>query len=60
MCFTTKRITPPSASLQRTPKSLHFNLKYLNHYLIIFSKNLDLDFYIYSAASIKVALEIVQ
>jgi hypothetical protein len=59
MCFTTKRITPLSILLQRTLKGLHFNLKYLNHYLIIFSKNLDLDFYIYSAASITVVLEIV-
>jgi hypothetical protein len=49
-CFTTKCIT-----LKNT-KSLIFNLKYLNYYLIIFSKNLDLDFYIYSAAFIKVAL----
>ena len=37
---------PPSVSLQRTPKSLNFNLKYLNHYLIIFSKNLNISFYI--------------
>jgi hypothetical protein len=45
-CSTTERITPPSASLQNTPKSLNFNLKYLNHYLIIFSKNLNISSYI--------------
>jgi hypothetical protein len=47
MCFTTKHITPLSVSLQRIPKGLYFNLKYLNYYLRIFSKNLDLDFYCY-------------
>jgi hypothetical protein len=43
---TTERITLPGLSLQRTPKSLNFNLKYLNHYLIIFSKNLNMSFHI--------------
>ena len=48
--YTTKYIT------LKNIKKLNFNLKYLNYYLIIFSKNLDLDFYIYFIVFIKVAL----
>ena len=39
--YTTERIT------SKNTKSLDFNLKYLNHYLIIFSKNLNISFYIH-------------
>ena len=56
MCFTTKHIILLSVSLQRILKGLNLNLKYLNYYLIIFSKNLDLDFYIYPAVFIEVEL----
>ena len=48
MCFTTERITLKNT---KKPKS---QSQYLNHYLIILSKNLDLDFYIYFAVPIKV------
>jgi len=43
---TTEPATPPSRPLQNTPKNRYLNLKYLNYYLIIFSKNLNISFYI--------------
>ena len=47
---TTKYITLKNI---KKPKS---QSQYLNYYLIIFFKNVDLDFYIYSTVFIKVTL----
>ena len=43
---TSEPATPLSRPLQNTLKSRYFDLKYLNHYLIIFSKNLNISSYI--------------
>jgi hypothetical protein len=53
-CFITKSTTLPSRQRQNSPKSGKFTPLYLNNHLIINFNNLNLDFYIYSIAAIKV------
>ena len=54
MYFTTKPDTLPNPIARKLLKIRKITYLYFNNYLIINFNNLDLDFYIYFTASIKV------
>ena len=55
MYFITERATSPSEPLENTLKNRNSTPNYLNNYIIIISKNLNISYSIYNLQYIKIS-----